>query len=136
MGRQFLYKIFSPEPVSAEMMIDLFGWCGRDELSEKLQAYCDGGDGEHSIQDLPKNLVTWVHEKKWNSYPYLPPTDEFDCFDLYDCPTTGNDRADLSGKLWYTSGIERFISTMETSALSGRNVAALIIERLENGTLG
>jgi prenylcysteine oxidase/farnesylcysteine lyase len=28
--------------------------------------------------------------------------------------------------LWYTSGIESFISTMETSALSGKNVARLI----------
>jgi prenylcysteine oxidase/farnesylcysteine lyase len=30
--------------------------------------------------------------------------------------------------LWYTSGIERFISTMETSALMGKNVARLVVD--------
>lgn len=36
--------------------------------------------------------------------------------------------------LWYTSGIEGFISTMETSSLMGRNVARLIVDGwLEGG---
>jgi len=34
----------------------------------------------------------------------------------------------LDENLWYTSGIESFISTMETSALMGRNVAKLVVD--------
>ena len=34
------------------------------------------------------------------------------------------------GRLWYTSGIEGFISTMETSSLMGSNVARLIVDGL------
>lgn len=30
--------------------------------------------------------------------------------------------------LWYTSGIEQFISTMETSSLMGMNVARLVVD--------
>ena len=31
--------------------------------------------------------------------------------------------------MWYTSGIESFISTMETSSLMGMNVARLVVDR-------
>jgi prenylcysteine oxidase/farnesylcysteine lyase len=31
-------------------------------------------------------------------------------------------------RVWYTGGIESFISTMETSALMGRNVASLMFQ--------
>ena len=34
----------------------------------------------------------------------------------------------LAPGLWYTGGIESFISTMETSALMGKNVAALMVQ--------
>lgn len=34
----------------------------------------------------------------------------------------------LAAGIYYTSGIESFISTMETSALMGKNVARLIID--------
>ena len=45
---------------------------------------------------------------------------------------------DKEGKVWYTSGIESFISTMETSSLMGMNVARLVAdgwerERTEKG---
>ena len=45
---------------------------------------------------------------------------------------------DQEGRVWYTSGIESFISTMETSSLMGGNVAALVVEgwRGEDGGLG
>lgn len=33
--------------------------------------------------------------------------------------------------LWYTSGIEQFISTMETSSLMGMNVAKLAVDAWE-----
>lgn len=128
---QYLYKIFSPAPLTAPFMTRLFGW-ENDTATATNE--------NNGISSLPSSLVTWSHEKLWLSYPYLPPTTEFDCFDLYDtqCGHDGEDangqevdRPEMSGKLWYTSGMERFISTMETSALAGRNVARLIVEGLE-----
>jgi prenylcysteine oxidase/farnesylcysteine lyase len=57
--------------------------------------------------------VSWIHHKLWYSYPREYPRVTFEEIKLDD-------------GLWYTSGIESFISTMETSALSGKNVARLI----------
>ncbi|ODV96735.1 hypothetical protein PACTADRAFT_48551 [Pachysolen tannophilus NRRL Y-2460] len=50
----------------------------------------------------------------WESYPYLVPKNKFDTFKLHE------------DGLWYLNTMESFISTMETSALMGANVAALI----------
>ncbi|CDK26558.1 unnamed protein product [Kuraishia capsulata CBS 1993] len=60
------------------------------------------------------STISWVHRKTWKPYPYLKPTTQFTDFQL-----------DQDG-LWYLNGMEEFISTMETSALAGANVAALI----------
>ncbi|KAF2007724.1 prenylcysteine oxidase-like protein 1 precursor [Amniculicola lignicola CBS 123094] len=62
--------------------------------------------------------VTWIHHKLWHSYPYEYPRVTFEEIKLDD-------------GLWYTSGIESFISTMETSALMGKNVARLVVEGWE-----
>lgn len=124
-GQQYLYKIFSPAPLTAQFMVDLFGWHGHPSL--------DATPKLDNVASLPKDLLTWTHEKQWNSYPYLPPTKEFDCFDIYSCkdfPAPVGDTADWAGRLYYTSAIESFISTMETSALSGRNVARLTVDDL------
>ena len=56
----------------------------------------------------------------WNSYPYLPPRLTFEDIRL--------DPGNFGGGLWYTSGIESFISTMETSSLMGMNVAKLVVD--------
>ena len=43
----------------------------------------------------------------------------------------------LGGEVWYTSGMDSFISTMETNALMGKNVARLVAdEALEKGHVG
>jgi prenylcysteine oxidase/farnesylcysteine lyase len=60
--------------------------------------------------------VSWIHHKIWHSYPEERPRVTFDEIKLDD-------------GLWYTSAMEPFISTMETSALAGKNVARLIIDR-------
>lgn len=57
--------------------------------------------------------ISWIHRKIWKSYPKLKPISEFGNFKVDD-------------NLWYLNIIEQFISTMETSALAGANVAALI----------
>lgn len=152
---QYLYKIFSPAPLSASFMRELFGWEEDDTFSEHGEDREGERKSEDGISTLPNDLISWSYEKTWNSYPYLPPTREFDCFDMYGCgreddeenseQSRGQDskneqsrgqgyeyaQNDMSGRLWYTSGMERFISTMETSALAGRNVARLIVDGLE-----
>lgn len=92
-----LYKIFSPAPVTSTFLAKILG------LSL--------ADGEESI---PQKDISWMYTKTWHSYPYLPPRITFDDPSL-----------DEKG-LWYTSGIEGFISTMETSSLMGMNVAKLV----------
>lgn len=100
---EFLYKIFSPEPINASFI--------------------------HSLLDIPadeyephnEEAISWIHHKRWDSYPYLPPRDSFAEIRL--------DQADGEGAgIWYTSGIEQFISTMETSSLMGSNIAKLVVE--------
>jgi len=59
--------------------------------------------------------ISWVYRKLWQSYPY-----EF--------PRVTFEELRLDENLWYTSGIESFISTMETSALMGKNVARLVVD--------
>lgn len=89
-----VYKIFSPNKITNELLEELF-----------IGAPFD-----------------WVYRKTWQAFPRLDPIEAFAPLELY---------PDLGGTgVWYTSGIESFISTMETSALSGRNIAALIARRL------
>jgi len=64
-----------------------------------------------------KTPITWRHEKIWHSYPVLNPRITFE-----------NIQLDNKGKVFYTGGIESFISTMETSSLMGMNVARLIVD--------
>lgn len=90
--QEYLYKIFSPEPLEQ--------WW----LKRILMANTD-------------DAITWKYEKVWHSYPYLEPRVTFEDIQL-----------DAEGKVWYTSGIESFISTMETSSLMGMNVARLVVD--------
>ena len=96
---EYLYKVFSPEPLTSTFLSRLLG-------------FTDPGS---VLSDIPKSDISWVFEKVWHSYPYLPPRVTFD-------------EIQLDANLWYTSGIESFISTMETSSLMGTNVARLIVD--------
>lgn len=102
--QEFIYKIFSVKPVTAETLTSLLG----HSVSEA------DAEGENA-----NGAVSWVHRKIWYSYPREYPRVTFEEIKL-----DGED-----GALWYTSGIESFISTMETSALSGKNVARLIADK-------
>lgn len=92
--KEYLYKIFSPDPL------------GNDFLEAILMPL-----------SKEETLITWLYEKVWHSYPYLPPRVTFEDIQL-----------DQEGRVWYTGGIESFISTMETSSLMGMNVARLIVD--------
>ena len=80
-----------------------------DLISSAFLQKIIGGSQETETAD-----ISWIYRKLWQSYPV-----EF--------PRVTFEELRLDENLWYTSGIESFISTMETSALMGKNVARLIV---------
>lgn len=106
----YVYKIFSPEPVTADFVTKLLGI---ESQHDQLRDNATSG----TIADISEKYVSWYYEKVWDSYPYLFPRVTFE-------------EVELDHNFWYTSGIESFISTMETSALSGMNAASLVFNRL------
>lgn len=101
--REYVYKIFSPAPVTAAFLAKILGLAPPEADS------------------IPKDDISWHYAKVWHSYPYLRPRITFD-----------DPQLDAAGRLWYTSGIEAFISTMETSSLMGMNVARLVVDGWEH----
>ena len=99
-GLEYLYKIFSPSPPNSTFLSQLLG----------LKQTSGDVDVETSKEDIP-----WIYRKVWNSYPYEYPRVTFE-------------KIRLADGLWYTSGMDSFISTMETNALMGRNVGRLIVD--------
>ncbi|KAK3718677.1 hypothetical protein LTR37_004894 [Vermiconidia calcicola] len=99
-GQEYLYKIFSPSPPNATFLAHLLG----------VESLDNGAAAEISDHD-----ITWIYRKVWNSYPYEYPRVTFE-------------RIRLADGLWYTGGMDSFISTMETNALMGMNVARLIVD--------
>lgn len=104
--KEYLYKIFSPHEIDESFLAKILGL-----PAPKSDKEC-----------LPAKDVTWVYRKLWQSYPYEFPRSSFE-------------ELRLDENLWYTSGIESFISTMETSSLMGANVARLIVDEwlVKNG---
>jgi prenylcysteine oxidase/farnesylcysteine lyase len=108
---QYVYKIFSPLRPTATFIRDILGI---------EQADSTPTDSDSSvIGDIPKEDVSWFYEKLWHPYPFMYPRVTFE-------------DPILAPSVWYTGGIESFISTMETSALMGKNVAALIARSWED----
>ena len=99
--QEYIYKIFSPYRVDKEFLSRILGL----PISKE----------EAKSGDLDGN-ISWINHWEVHSYPYEYPRVTFDEIELDD-------------GLWYTSSMESFISTMETSALSGKNVAALMASR-------
>ncbi|KFY16377.1 hypothetical protein V492_01362 [Pseudogymnoascus sp. VKM F-4246] len=98
--KEFVYKIFSSEAVTKEFLGSLFGI-----TPSELEGF----------PKSPNDAITWFYPHVWNSYPYEYPRVTFEDIEL-------------ARGLYYTAGIESFISTMETSALMGKNVAQLLVE--------
>jgi len=110
-ARERVYKIFSSAPISEQQLHKFIHVPSTTALN--------------TTKELPQP-ISWHHEKLWQSYPYLPPvTEGFDNIRLI-----GDDLETPARGVWYTSGIEQFISTMETSSLMGMNVARLIVDEL------
>ncbi|KAJ5514005.1 Prenylcysteine oxidase [Penicillium fimorum] len=103
--QHYVYKIFSPERPTAEFIAQILG----------LETESETVRGNKTIGDLVIGDISWFHEKLWNPYPLEYPRVTFE-------------ETLLAPGVWYTGGIESFISTMETSALMGRNVATLMFQ--------
>ncbi|OJJ51397.1 hypothetical protein ASPZODRAFT_138495 [Penicilliopsis zonata CBS 506.65] len=110
-AKHYVYKIFSPQRVTAKFVSQILGLEEEEKEGRDSTVFADNS----SIEDLPKHHISWFHEKIWNPYPVLHPRVTFE-------------EAVLAPNMWYTSGMESFISTMETSALMGKNVAALMFQ--------
>ncbi len=102
---EYLYKVFSPEEITPKFLSDMLG-VDVPETFTGLQAT------EHGEMVEP---ISWYYPHIFHSYPKALPRVTFQDPILRD-------------GLYYTSGIESFISTMETSALMGMNVARLAVD--------
>lgn len=71
--------------------------------------------GKSMFNTSASDAISWYYPHIWHSYPYELPRVTFE-------------GPELGRGFYYTSGIESFISTMETSALMGKNVAQLIMD--------
>jgi len=103
-----LRVIRNPETGAKEFLYKIFS---PDEISDRELERLLGAE----------DAVSWIYRKLWNSYPYEYPRVTFEEIRL-----DGE-----GGGLWYTSGMDSFISTMETNALMGKNIARLIVDGWE-----
>jgi prenylcysteine oxidase/farnesylcysteine lyase len=97
-----IYKIFSPDAVTEAFLAELFRF--QDQSLDTA--------AHHDVS----RHVTWIYRKVWHSYPYEYPRVTFE-------------KSELESGLYYTGGMDSFISTMETNALMGKNVARLLIDK-------
>lgn len=95
---EYLYKIFSPEPVTPQFLTHKLG------ISKVPK----------SIADFDEADISWIYQKVWKSYPVEYPRVTFE-------------QTRLAHNIWYTGGMDSFISCMETNALMGMNVAKLMV---------
>ncbi|KAF1810583.1 Prenylcysteine oxidase [Eremomyces bilateralis CBS 781.70] len=95
---EYMYKIFSHESVNPAFLAEIF------DLPTPAAGH-----------ELSRDDISWMYRKVWHSYPYGLPRVTFE-------------ELKLDEGLWYTSGMESFISTMETNALMGKNIARLLID--------
>ncbi|KAG5983394.1 hypothetical protein E4U43_006277 [Claviceps pusilla] len=106
--KEYLYKIFSAEAVNATFLSAILG-------TDIPTSFVSSESGTEV------DAISWYYPHWFYSYPIELPRVTFQD------PVIGPG-------LYYTSGIESFISTMETSALMGMNVARLIADDLVDTT--
>lgn len=128
---EVLYKIFSPAAVTPEFLSRLLGVEVPDTFTggavpapaaAPLTTTAQGegeGEGEGEVREESSTTVvepvSWFYPHVFDSYPKALPRVTFQD------PVVGDG-------VYYTSGMEGFISTMETNALMGKNVARLIVD--------
>lgn len=108
---EYLYKIFSPMQVTSEFLSTVLGV----EVPKTITGAAPAATPAADDDTVAVEPVSWVHKHVFHSYPRALPRVTFQD------PIVGNG-------VYYTSGMEGFISTMETNALMGKNVARLIVD--------
>lgn len=108
---EYLYKIFSPMEVTPEYLSSVLGVEVPKTITGAAPAATPAGDDDTVVVEP----ISWLHKHVFHSYPRALPRVTFQD------PIVGNG-------VYYTSGMEGFISTMETNALMGKNVARLIVD--------
>ncbi|KAI1807477.1 prenylcysteine oxidase [Daldinia bambusicola] len=108
---EYVYKIFSPHKVTPEFLSRLLGVQVPGTFTRPDDSEEDTREGATMVLEP----ISWYHPTIFHPYPQKYPRVTFQD------PVLGDG-------LYYTSGIESFISTMETSALMGMNVARLIAD--------
>ena len=103
---EHVYKIFSAEKVTPRFLESLLGAPVPDTFTTQPRR----NDGSSSSE---VEVISWYYPHWFHAYPVELPRVTFQD------PILGNG-------LYYTSGMDSFISTMETNALMGKNVAKLI----------
>ncbi|KAI2465953.1 prenylcysteine oxidase [Annulohypoxylon bovei var. microspora] len=108
---EYVYKIFSPDKVTPEFLSRLLGV----QVPETFTRSSSPSNTDDIEGQTVVDPISWYHPTVFHPYPQKFPRVTFQD------PILGDG-------LYYTSGIESFISTMETSALMGMNVARLIAD--------
>lgn len=121
-AQEYVYKIFSPDAVTPGFLSEILGvdvpstFVPSKKKGEEGTDDDDGGDeNKDSSSSRSVDAISWYYPHWFHSYPIELPRVTFQD------PVLGKG-------LYYTSGIESFISTMETSALMGKNVARLVAD--------
>jgi prenylcysteine oxidase/farnesylcysteine lyase len=107
-----LRKVINPKTGAEEYLYKIFS---AEAVTSTFLADVLGADVPESFTG--SDPITWYHAHVFNAYPIELPRVTFQD------PIVGD-------KVYYTSGIESFISCMETSALMGMNVARLTVDDL------
>lgn len=105
---EVLYKIFSPNLITPTFLSSLLG-------AEIPDTFTGAPTTPTDAETQTTEPISWYHPHVFHSYPKALPRVTFQD------PIVGNG-------VYYTSGMEGFISTMETNALMGKNVARLIVD--------
>lgn len=111
--REYVYKIFSAEALTQKFLTSLLGVEVPESFSPTAADKKSSGSADSAAVGV--DAISWYHPHWFYSYPFELPRVTFQD------PVVGNG-------VYYTGGIESFISTMETSALMGKNVARLIAD--------
>ncbi|KAG6032324.1 hypothetical protein E4U41_007247 [Claviceps citrina] len=123
-GREYLYKIFSAEAVNSTLLSALLGADVDVDVAASSPSSIVGSSepGRDDAADAAAAAaagppISWYCPHWFYAYPVELPRVTFQ-------------DAVVGRGVYYTSGMESFISTMETSALMGMNVARLVADDL------
>lgn len=119
-NKEYVYKIFSPEKVTPEFLSSLLGVAVPETFTGPAPATPPSNEEKVEENAAESDSVviepiSWYHPALFHPYPIKHPRVTFQ-------------EPILRDGLYYTSGIDSFISTMETNALMGMNVARLIVD--------